>query len=90
MYGFQIGQLIVVGVDTDTKEEPSVASVDDFQVTELDEIGLMLLVARGDETMDLASVRIRWCSKDRGCYLAFELDFLVILHEQVRLANCVK
>src|SRR4051794_4550317 len=48
MYGLEERQLVIVGVDARAKEEPRVAPVDDLVVAELDEIGLVLLVAGGD------------------------------------------
>ncbi|KAI7288120.1 hypothetical protein KC345_g6 [Hortaea werneckii] len=42
--GFQIGQLVVVGIDTGTEEESGVATVDDLAAAaELDEVGLVLI-----------------------------------------------
>lgn len=53
MDGFEVGELVVLGVDADAEEEAGVAAVDDAVVAELDEVGLVLLVARGDEAVDL-------------------------------------
>lgn len=53
MDGLEVGELVVVGVDTGAEEEPRVAAVDDLVVAELDEVGLVLLVARRDEAVDL-------------------------------------
>ena len=49
----QIRELVVVGVDADAEEEAGVAPVDDLEGAELDEVGLVLLVAGGDEAVDL-------------------------------------
>ncbi len=49
----EVGQLVVVGVDARAEEEPRVPPVDELVVAELDEVGLVLLVARGDEAVDL-------------------------------------
>jgi hypothetical protein len=55
MYRLQICQLIVVLIYTRTEEQTRIATVDDLEVvTELDEVGLVFLVARGDEAVDLA------------------------------------
>lgn len=54
VYGLEVGELVVVCVDAGAEEEPRVAAVDDLVVAELDEVGLVLLVARGDEPVDLA------------------------------------
>jgi hypothetical protein len=35
MYRFEVSEFIVISVDTDAEEEPSVATVDDFVVPEL-------------------------------------------------------
>jgi hypothetical protein len=49
----EVGELVVVGVDARAEEEPRVAPVDELVVAELDEVGLVLLVAGGDEAVDL-------------------------------------
>lgn len=49
----EVGELVVVGVDTRAKEEPCVPPVDDLVVAELDEVGLVFLIAWGDESVDL-------------------------------------
>lgn len=46
--GLEKGELVVVGVDARAKEEARVPAVDDLVVAELDKVGLVLLVARGD------------------------------------------
>lgn len=50
----EVGKFVVVGVDTSAEKEPGVSAVDDFVVAELDKVGLILLVARRNETVDLA------------------------------------
>lgn len=52
--GLEKSQLVVVCVDAGAEEEPCVAAVDDLVVAELDEVGLVLLVAGGDEAVDFA------------------------------------
>lgn len=52
--GLEEGELIVVCVDAGAEEEARVAAVDDLVVAELDKVGLVLLVARGDEAVDFA------------------------------------
>ena len=47
MDGLEVGELVVVGVDAGAEEQAGVAPVDDLVVAELDEVGLVLLVARG-------------------------------------------
>lgn len=55
MYRLQIRQLVIVLVHARTEKQAGVATVDDLEVVaELDEVGLVLLVARGDEAVDLA------------------------------------
>lgn len=54
MDSLKVGEFVVVCVDTDAEEEASVAAVDDFVVAKLDKVGLILLVARRDEAVDLA------------------------------------
>lgn len=63
VYSFQVSKFIVVRIHTDAEEQSCVAPVDDLQGTELDKVGLVLLVTRGDQTM----------------YFTFEADFIVIL-----------
>jgi len=54
MYGFEICELVIIGVDACAEEEASVSAIDDLgHVAELDEVGLVLLVARGNKAMDL-------------------------------------
>lgn len=57
--GLEEGELVVVGVDTRAKEEPRVPPVHHLVVAELDEVGLVLLVARRDEAVDLFGGRGR-------------------------------
>lgn len=71
MYGLEIGQLVVVGVDAGAEEEASVASVHDLVVAELDKVGLVLLVAGSDEAVDLT----------------LELDLLVVAERSVPLGE---
>jgi hypothetical protein len=52
--GLEERELVVVCVDAGAEEEAGVAAVDDLVVAELDEVGLVLLVARGDEAVDFA------------------------------------
>lgn len=52
--GLEKRELVVVCVDAGAEEEAGVAAVDDLVVAELDEVGLVLLVAGGDEAVDLA------------------------------------
>lgn len=52
--GLEEGELVVIGVDAGAEEEAGVAAVDDLVVAELDKVGLVLLVAGGDEAVDLA------------------------------------
>lgn len=52
--GLEICKLVVVGVDADTEEQTGVASVDNLHGTELDEIGLVLLVAGRYQPVHLA------------------------------------
>jgi hypothetical protein len=52
--GLEEGELVVVCVDAGAEEEAGVAAVDDLVVAELDKVGLVLLVARGDEAVHFA------------------------------------
>lgn len=51
--GLEVGELVVVGVDTGAEEETRVSPVYHLVVPELDEVGLVFLVARRYETVDL-------------------------------------
>lgn len=52
--GLEVGQLVVVDVDAGAEEEARVPAVDDLgRVAELDKVGLVLLVARRDQAVDL-------------------------------------
>jgi len=53
MYSLQIRQLVIVGVDADAEEESRIAPVDDLQRAKFDEVGLVFLIAGGDEAVDL-------------------------------------
>jgi len=54
VYGLQVRELVIVRVDARTEEEACVSPVDDLVLSELDEVGLVLLVAGGDEAVDFA------------------------------------
>ena len=56
MYSLQIRKLVIVGVDTNAEEEARVAPVNNLQGAKFHEIGLVLLVARGDEAVDLVGL----------------------------------
>ena len=54
MDSLEVGELVIIGIDTGTEEETGVAAVHDLgSLAELDEVGLVFLVARGDEAVDL-------------------------------------
>ena len=97
MDGLEVGQLIVIGIDTNAEEQARIPAVDDLRAgevladergggmsgrgrggAELDEVGLVFLVSRGYEAMDLdcqsASMRDR-----RETYFAFQADLLFII-----------
>jgi len=50
---FQVRQFVIVGVHARTEEEARVAPIDDLVVAELDKVGLVFLIARGDEAVNL-------------------------------------
>jgi hypothetical protein len=77
VYSLQIRELVIVCVDARTEEEACVPPVDDLILPELDEVGLVLLVAGGDEAVDLllfswvseralARVLVRWRERMGG------------------------
>ena len=49
----QIRQFVIVGVNTDAEEEAGVAAIDDFEGAKFDEVGLVFLIAGGDEAVNL-------------------------------------
>jgi hypothetical protein len=54
VYCLQIRQFVVIGIDACAKEETRVSPVDYLgHVAELDKIGLVLLIARGNKAMNL-------------------------------------
>ncbi len=57
MNRLQVGELVVVGVYAGAEEEAGVPAVYDLVVAELDKVGLVILVAGGDEAVDLGVVR---------------------------------
>lgn len=64
MYGLQVSQLIVRRVDASAEEQSCISSIDNLaRAAELHEVGLVFLVARSNEAMDLA----------------FEFDLLVVV-----------
>ena len=71
MDGLQVRELVVVRVDADAEEEPGVAPVYDFEIAELDEVGLVSLVSRSDEAVDFAAqADLRGCeieNVEKGC-----------------------
>lgn len=50
----EVGELVVVCVDADAKEEASVAAIDDFMLAKLDKVGLVFLIAGRNEAVDFA------------------------------------
>lgn len=53
--GLEVGELVVVGVDACTEEQPCVSAIHDLgSIPELDKVGLVLLVARRNQAVDLA------------------------------------
>jgi SpoU rRNA methylase family enzyme len=64
VYGFKVRKFVVVRIYACAKEEPSIPAVDDLRgAAELNKVGLMFLVARGDKAVDLT----------------LELDLLVVV-----------
>jgi hypothetical protein len=54
MNGLQIRKLVIIGIDSGAEEKSSISSVYYLGgISELDEVGLMLLVTRGNEAMNL-------------------------------------
>jgi hypothetical protein len=48
VYRFQVRQLVIVCINARAEEEACVPPVDDLVVAELDEVGLVFLIAGGD------------------------------------------
>ena len=60
VYGLEVRELVIVGVDAGAEEQPRVPPVDDLaRLPELDEVGLVLLVARRNQAVHLRWVRER-------------------------------
>lgn len=53
VYSLQVCQLVIIRVDASAEEEAGVATVDNTVIAELDEVGLVFLVAGCYETMYL-------------------------------------
>lgn len=59
MDGFEVRQLIVIGIHTDTEEQPRVSSVHDLGTPpELDKVRLVFLISWGDKAMDLGGCEL--------------------------------
>ena len=57
MYCLQIRQLVIICIDTNTKEQACVAPINYFRTPpELYEVGLIFLVSGGDEAVDLSGL----------------------------------
>ena len=100
--GLEVGQLVVIRVDARAEKEPRIPPVHELVVAELDEVGLVLLVARGDEAVDLlfggrAGVSWGLClvgvrmvgerKRKEQTYLALELDLFVVAVGDVPLGQ---
>lgn len=58
MYSLEIRQLVVVRIDTDTKEQPCISPIYHLGTAfELNEIGLVFLISGCNQTMDLCRCR---------------------------------
>jgi hypothetical protein len=94
VYRLQVRQFVVVCIDARAEEQPCVSPIHDLgHVAEFDEVGLVLLVARRDQAVDLGVLDRHVGSRRRRCgggnrvgrdrwrvqYLALELDLLFIL-----------
>jgi hypothetical protein len=65
MDSLEVGKFIVVGIDTDTEEQPSIPAVDDLRTTpELNEIRLIFLISGSDKAMNLGGGR--WLARTLG------------------------
>lgn len=53
MYRFQIGQLVIIGVDAHAEEQAGVPSIHDLVVAKLDEVRLVLLIPWRHQSVDL-------------------------------------
>ena len=64
MNSLKVSQLVVVRIDAGAEEQARIAPIHDLHAAELDEVGLVLLVARRDQPVDFA----------------FELNLLIVLN----------
>ena len=54
VYSLQVCELVIIRIDASAEEQPCVPPVHNLgHVAELDKVGLVLLVAGGDEAVDL-------------------------------------
>lgn len=58
MNSFKVGELVIIGVNACAKEEPCISPIDNLVVAELDEVGLVFLVARCYKAMNLCNTRL--------------------------------
>ncbi len=74
VYSLEVRELVVVRVDAGAEEEPGIPPVNYLGgVAELDEVGLVLLVAGGDEAVDLVGRKGELGDGSRmGCWGAWE------------------
>ncbi|KFZ02531.1 hypothetical protein V500_00124, partial [Pseudogymnoascus sp. VKM F-4518 (FW-2643)] len=54
VYGLEVRQLIIIRIDADAEEQPSIPPIHHAVLPELDEIGLMLLVPRRNQAVHLS------------------------------------
>jgi hypothetical protein len=69
--GLEVGELVIVGVDAGAEKEARIPPIHHLVVPELDEVGLVFLVARRYETVDLFTCE----RKDGNGELAQSLKF---------------
>ena len=89
MYGFEIRQLVVIGIDAGAEEQTGISTVDDLGGTaELDEVGLVFLVSRCNKAVDLDSsghgLRL---APGTMMYFSLQLDLLFVLSYNERMSR---
>lgn len=64
MYSLEIGQLVIIRIDADAEEQARVSPVHHLGAAlKLDEVGLVFLISRGDETVYLSTLSVIWMAR---------------------------
>jgi hypothetical protein len=96
VYSLQICQLVIIRIHTRAEEQPGVATVHNLVIAELDEVGLVFLVAGRDEAVHLLLSEEQLEREgegegdgDRGCTSPFSFIFSSSLYGAYHFARRV-